>query len=50
VNDQNWHLYVFDAASGEKLWVSETAMGGKLWRTWNAIAKSLLADIKQRIH
>ena len=44
-----FYLSLSDAKSGEQLWTSGTTMQGKLWRTWNAIAKDLVADIRKRV-
>jgi outer membrane protein assembly factor BamB len=49
IQTQHWHLYVMDAKSGENLWRAAASMGGKLWRSWDSIAKSLLADIQKRM-
>jgi hypothetical protein len=45
-----YYLSISDAKSGEQLWTSGTSMQGKLWRTWNAIAKDLVADIRNRMN
>ena len=45
----SYYLSLTDAKSGEQLWTSRTSMQGKLWRTWNAIAKDLVSDIRERM-
>jgi hypothetical protein len=49
VKSQKWFLHVVDGKTGDKLWTADASMGGKLWRSWGAIAKSLISDIKKRM-
>lgn len=46
---QDWYLRVSDPKTGEQLWTVHATGGMKLWRTWDAIAKDLLADIQKRL-
>ena len=46
---EGWTLHVIDLSSKAELWTVKATMGAKLWRTWNAIAKDLVADIRKRM-
>ncbi len=45
---KTFYLNVRDARTEAQLWSVRTTMQGKLWRTWDAVAKDLLSDIRKR--
>ncbi len=46
---QDYYLNVTDAKTGELLWTRHATMQSKLWRTWNAIAKDLIDELRTRM-
>jgi len=46
---KTYFLNVSDPRTGEELWTVRATMQVKLWRSWNAIAKSLVSDIRKRL-
>lgn len=46
---EGWTLHVIDLSAKAEIWTVRAKMGAKLWRTWNALAKDLVADIRKRM-